>query len=124
MIKYSSYTNHLRFSFHCHHNKILPKDLKRRIKAEQSFLLSAGKLLLQRLIHIKHFISDRLKNSIKQLNGKNLEFTTLEKFHLVEKINQNSYNKSFDLTKKSHIRKFDVLISKNKVTEHFTKYNR
>ena len=24
MIKYSSYTNHLRFSLGCHHNKILP----------------------------------------------------------------------------------------------------
>ena len=26
MIKYSSYTNHLRFSLRCHHNKILAKD--------------------------------------------------------------------------------------------------
>ena len=38
MIKYSSYTNHLRFSLRCHHNKILPKDLqlKSRIKTERS----------------------------------------------------------------------------------------
>ena len=28
MIKYSSYTNHLRFSLGCHHNKILLKDLQ------------------------------------------------------------------------------------------------
>ena len=28
MIKYSSYTNHLRFSLRCHHCKILPKDLQ------------------------------------------------------------------------------------------------
>ena len=28
IIKYSSYTNHLRFSLRCHHNKILLKDLK------------------------------------------------------------------------------------------------
>ena len=28
MIKYSSYTNHLRFSLRCHHNKILPKYLQ------------------------------------------------------------------------------------------------
>ena len=27
-IKYSSYTNHLRFSLRCHHSKILPKDLQ------------------------------------------------------------------------------------------------
>ena len=51
MIKYSSYTNHLRFSLHCHHNKILPKDLqlKSRIKTERSkiILQHAGKLLLQ-----------------------------------------------------------------------------
>ena len=25
MIRYSSYTNHLQFSLHCHHNKILLK---------------------------------------------------------------------------------------------------
>ena len=44
MIKYSSYTNHLRFSLRCHHNKILPKDLqlKSRIKTERS------KIILQR----------------------------------------------------------------------------
>ena len=27
MIKYSSNTNHLRFSLRCHHSKILPKDI-------------------------------------------------------------------------------------------------
>ena len=51
MIKYSSYTNHLRFSLRCHHNKILPKDLQlqSRIKTERSkiILQRAGKLLLQ-----------------------------------------------------------------------------
>ena len=38
MIKYSSYTNHLRSSLRCHHNKILPKNLqlKSRIKTEQN----------------------------------------------------------------------------------------
>ena len=50
MTKYSSYTNHLRFSLRCHHSKILPKDLqlKSRIKTEQSkiILQRAGKLLL------------------------------------------------------------------------------
>ena len=41
MIKYSSYTNHLRFSSRCHHNKILPKDLKlkSRIKTERSKII-------------------------------------------------------------------------------------
>ena len=44
MIKYSSYSNHLRFSLRCHHNKILPKDLQlqSRIKTERS------KIILQR----------------------------------------------------------------------------
>ena len=50
MIKYSSCTNHLRFSLLCQHNKILPKDLQleSRIKTEQSkiILQRAGKLLL------------------------------------------------------------------------------
>ena len=46
-IKYSSYTNHLRFSLRCHHNKILPKDLqlKSRIKTERS------KIILQPLVN-------------------------------------------------------------------------
>ena len=34
MINCSSYTNQLRFCFCCHHNKILPKDLKHRIKTK------------------------------------------------------------------------------------------
>ena len=120
-IKYSSYTNHLRFSLCCHHNKILPKDLQRksRIKTKRSkiILQHAGKLLLQELIHVNHVTRDRLKNSIEQLKGKILESITPEEFRLVEKIHENSYKKSFDLKKKRHIRKFDELISKNKVTQ-------
>ena len=43
---------------------------------------------------------DRLKNSIEQLKGKILESITPEEFHLVEKIHENSYKKSFELTKR------------------------
>ena len=107
MIKYSSYTNHLRLSLCCHHNKILPKDLqlKNRIKTERSkiTLQRAGKLLWHERIHINHLIGDRLKNSIEQLKGKIL---TPEEFHLVEKIYENFYQKSFELTKKRHIPEF------------------
>ena len=56
-------------------------------------------------------------SSIEQLKGKILESVTPEEFHLVEKIHENSYKKSFDLTEKRHIRKFNKLISKNKVTQ-------
>ena len=63
-IKYSLYTNHLRFPLRCHYNKILPKNLqlKGRIKTEQSktILQRYGKLLLQDRIHINHVIRDRL----------------------------------------------------------------
>ena len=118
MIKY------LRFSLYCHHKKILPKDLqlKSRIKTEQSkmILQHAGKLLLQVWIHINHVIRDRLKNSIKQLKGKILESITSVEFHLVEKIHENLYKKSFELTEKRHIQKFNQLISKNKVTKSAT----
>ena len=111
----------INLSLRCHHNKILPKDLqlKSRIKTERSkiILQRAGKLLLQERIHINHVIRDRLKNSIEQLKGKILESITPEEFHLVEKTHEDSYKKSFDLTKKRHIRKFDELISKNKVTQ-------
>ena len=72
--------------------------------------------MLQDRIHINHVISDRLKNSIALLKSKILESITPEEFHLVEKIHENSYKKSFELTKKRHIRKLNELISKNKVT--------
>ena len=52
--------------------------------------------------------------------GKIIESITPEKFHLVEKIQQNSYKKSSDLIKKRHIQKFDELINKNKVTQSAT----
>ena len=73
--------------------------------------------MLQEGIHINHVIRDRLKNSIKKLKGKILESITPEEFPLVEKIHKNSYKKSFELTKKRHRRKFNELISKNKVTQ-------
>ena len=94
-----------------------------RIKTEQSKIIlhRAGKLLLQEQIHINHVIRDRLKNSIEQLKGKILESITPEEFHLVEKIHENSYKKSFDLTKKRHIRKFDEMIRKDKVTQSANK---
>ena len=66
-------------------------------------------------------LANRLNNNIEQLKGKILEFVTPEGFHLVEKIHQNSYKKSFDLTKKRHIRKFDELISKKKGTHSATR---
>ena len=71
---------------------------------------------MEERIHISHVIRDRLKSSIEQLKGKILEPITPEEFHLVEKIHENVYKKSFELTKKRHIRKFNKLISKNKVT--------
>ena len=68
MIKYSSYSNDIRFSLRCHHSKILPKELQSKIrsKTEQSntILQGASKLLLQEWIHINHVIRDRLKNTI------------------------------------------------------------
>ena len=117
MIKYSSYTNHLRFSHRSYHNKILVKHLQlSRIKTERSktILQRVGKLLLQERIHINHVICNRLKNSIKQLKGKILESITPEKYHLVKKIHQNSCKNFFDLTKKRHVWKFDELINKKK----------
>ena len=71
-------------------------------------------------LYASHVIRDRLKDSIEQLKGKILESITSEEFHLVEKIHENSYKKSFELTKKRQIRKFNELISKNKVTQSAT----
>ena len=56
--------------------------------------------MVQEQIHINHVIRDRLKNSIEQLKGKILESITPEEFHLVEKIHENSYKKSYELTKR------------------------
>ena len=72
---------------------------------------------MQEWIHINHVIRDRPKNSIEQLKGKILESITPEAFHLVEKILENLYKKSFELTKKRHTWKFNELISKNKATQ-------
>ena len=81
--------------------KITLKDLqpKIRIKPERSktVLQSASNLL-----HLNHVMLDRLKNNIGQLKGKIKESITPEEFHLVERIHQNSYKKSFDLTKKTY----------------------
>ena len=72
------------------------------------------------IILINDVIRDRLKNSIEKLKGKILASITPEEFHLVEKIPENLYKKSFELTKKRHIQKFNELISKNKVTQSTT----
>ena len=63
---------------------------------------------------------DRLKNSIEQLKGKILESIKPKEFHFVENIHENSYDKSFKLTKKRHARKFNELVSKNKVIQSAT----
>ena len=41
----------------------------------------------------------------------------LREFHLAEKIHQNSYKESFDLSKKRHLWKFDETISKRNGTK-------
>ena len=70
---------------------------------------------MQERIHINHTIRDRLKNNIDQLKGNLLESITPEEFHLIENIHQKPNKKSFDSTKKRHIRKFDHSINNNKV---------
>ena len=50
-------------------------------------------------------------------NGRILDSTTPEEFHLVEQIHQNLYKKSYGSTKKRHMRKFNILVSKNKETQ-------
>ena len=57
-------------------------------------------MLLQDWIYINHVIRDRLKSSIKQLNGKILEFKTPEEFPLVEKIHKKLYKKSLNQQKR------------------------
>ena len=50
-IKYSSYTNHLRFSLRCHHNKILPKDLQLKSKPDDGRSISRNVASLNILVH-------------------------------------------------------------------------
>ena len=121
MIRYTSYTNHLRFSLCCHHNKFLPKNLQlksRVITGQNKIILHrAGKPLLQERISTNHIIRDRLKNTIGHLKGKILESITPEGFYLVEKIHESLCKKPFNSTKTRHIRKFNELISNNKVAQ-------
>ena len=84
MIKYSSYTNRLRFS----------------LERSKIVLQRAGKVLLQDWIYINHVIRDSLKSSIEQLNGEILESKTPQEFRLVERIHKKLYKKSFESTKK------------------------
>lgn len=42
-LKYSSCTNHLRFSLYCHHNKVAPKDIQLKCKIKTSW----SKIILQ-----------------------------------------------------------------------------
>ena len=111
MIRYSSYTNHLRFFLLFHHNKILPKNLQlksRIITGRNRIVLHrTGKPLLQERISINHIIRDRLKNTIGHLKGNILEPITPEEFYLVETIHENSCKKSFNSTKTRHIRKLN-----------------
>ena len=53
MIKYSSYTNYLRFSLHCHHNKILPKDLQLKSKMPND-----GRSISQNVAHWNILVHD------------------------------------------------------------------
>ena len=105
MIKYSSYTNHLRFCslLSSQQDSTEKATTKSRIKDNQSkiILQCAGKLLLQERVHMNHVIRDRLKNSIEQLKGNISESITPEEFHLVENIHENLCKKSFELTKKT-----------------------
>ena len=73
--------------------------------------------MLQERMHINHVIRSRLKNSIEQSKAMILESITPEEFCLVEKIHQNLYKKSFEITKRRHVRKFDELTSSSKVTK-------
>ena len=68
---------------------------------------------------INHVTPDRVKKIIKQLKDK-LDTVSPEEFHLIENIHENSYKKSFDITKKRYIQKFDGFIRKNKVTQSAT----
>ena len=64
-----------------------------------------------------YVIGDRLKNTIEKLKGNILESIIYGKFHFVENVYENLHKKTFDLTKKRHIQKFDELIRKNKVIQ-------
>ena len=68
---------------------------------------------------ISHVTPDRVKKIIKQLKGM-LDTVSPEEFYLIENIHENSYKKSFDITKKRYIQKFDGFIRKNKVTQSAT----
>ena len=67
-LKYARYTNHLFFSFHCHHNNLIPNDLylKSKLKTPKSkqILERASHQLLQERIHINHNRRNHIKTSL------------------------------------------------------------
>ena len=90
MIKYSSYTNHFRSSLHCHHNKILPKDLHKvesgPNKVKQSYSAQVNCCCKCEYILVMLYVAGLRM----VLNSQSvLEPVTREEPHLVEMIHQN-----------------------------------
>ena len=108
-IKYAKYTNHLRFSLRCHHNNLIPKDLrlKSRIKTSRSkqILDRASCQLLQERININHNRRNRLKTNIDQQTQHLKSTLHLQHFEELHNLHNKTYSREMAETKERHLKK-------------------
>ena len=112
-IKYAKYTNHLRFSLRCHHNNLIPKDLrlKSRIKTIRSrqILDRASRQLLQERININHNRRNRLKISIDHQTQHLKSTLHPQHFEDLHSLHNKTYSREMAATKERHLKKHTTL---------------
>ena len=80
-IKYAKYTNHLRFSLRCHHNNLIPKDLrlKSRIKtsrSKQAVFPRRSNISAYNLLTNHHSLPDDGRSISRNVANINIRFKT------------------------------------------------
>ena len=112
-IKYAKYTSHLRFSLRCHHNDLIPKDLrlKSRIKTSRSkqILDRASRQLLQERININHNRRNRLKINIDQQTQHLKSTLNSQHFEELHNLHNKTYSREMAEKKERHLKKYMTL---------------
>ena len=116
-LKYTRYTNHLRFSLHCHHNNLIPNDLylKSKLKTPKSkqILERASHQLLQERIHINHNRKNRIKTSLDKQTDHIQSILQPEHYNQLVTYHNNTYENETKKVKNRHLKKFNNLLKKH-----------
>ena len=116
-LKYARYTNHLHFSFHCHHNNLIPNGLylKSKLKTPKSkqILERASHQLLQERIHINHNRRNRIKTSPDKQTDHIQSILQPEQYNQLVTYQSNTYKNETKKVKNRHLKKFNNLVKKH-----------